>query len=1497
MSANHRIGELQFELSFVSATLEMTHSDALRELVVERLLPVMEQVFDRCAGGDVVWYIDHLELDLGAVTMTALPDVLAQLLGEALEQALEQATHGAAAAQTALPQSAASADLVRLLAYLADGIVAAPQTQGGAGASAVTLPETLLTRVLQHHGNALLAALHTAPQRMQMLARLARQFPQSQLQALLQALDPLHAATVLSQLADLSALLQQIIGDNALLRAAQQAVWEAVLASRLTPSPVVLAVAPLFELAVAAVAAQRQQTLAQAAVQLQHGLPEGRTDAMLVDAGRALALMAASSTLTVRDVLVTGDASAMPPVATATTTHEPMPESMPEANQALMQEPMQQPESAVVAARNQLTSVFMGGHAGAIYEQWQMLQHSHQPLLRSAIRHYAAYGDIREKIAATFPRSLLRDMLVLLAPQLADFNDQLWDDALLRATLDEGADDGAVRWSHWQRNWWRAAMVYLLQQPEQALEQTPEQKPPVPPSAMTPAPAASHTAPVTLDLDAYVSAVMLGAGAAPAAVQARVAVLQQTFGADRRRMVLVQDGALDPSGLPHPAVVAAVAMPHLVAVSQAEDATASPASAVAPSSQPLLADAGSRMPGMPWQQYSVADLERLIHNRVTESSFVDAIIAHGRSARDVHFYYVQVLQALAQNRIVDLELFAQNVAAAANVTEAPAVAPPSNDNGNGNGNGNGNSALQHLDVLDQRSQTQLVSRLAKALMQGNPAMLYSDWDVLLDKHAPLLRQALQHYGINEATLARIAAAFPESMLYDIMVLLAPATAPVWLLLRESLSLPSLAQDAPAQATSALIATTTALSVVLPPAAFIHWKRQLWQAGLQHLLHVPAALTAETIDAAAAASNEPVPTDGIHGVANAVAVAQLMAALMQDAKLNQEAWQQQFLSTWQRLAQQHLTPPPAMATHSAYSAQSTQSATATATLTPVLRSILALITSLVDAPTAVEVAASTVAYAAAAMAATADSPTTLAQQRQALQQLFARLQVDPAWHDPLLHQVLADTGLSASDWEHIVTAYLQAHNEAAVAQLHTFLQAISTQAAALAMAHRPAYFQAVLQALLQQQPVDLDAIAEASTERVAGAAPTITATTTVVAPALAASAPASLPRMLPTPPDVIVTAPTATAALPVSTPLQQPVYLDFLLDADFVGAPGREPEGLSQWLAAAHAQQAPELLPLWQRWASTPAAVTRLLTLLPPTLWPQLARLSPHSATTVQRWRRYVADVADACAEQHRQLSATQLQGLEWAFLAPYLFGVGPVFEPARFANDFLQFLVHQRGLTVTPALTARLRHQMGIAPLAATPQRAATATTEAVHSRNEGDAMGATTIPAGTEIPVANAGLVLTWPFLTRVWETLALTSEKRFINQDAAQRAALLLQVMVDGKSAAPEYQLTLNKLLCGVPLQVPLPQEISVTEQEQDLVEQMLGAMVAHWSALGKTSIQGLRETFLQRPGRLSQREDGWHLQVQHGPFDMLLERLPWGISTVHYPWMEQPLWVKWP
>jgi len=173
---------------------------------------------------------------------------------------------------------------------------------------------------------------------------------------------------------------------------------------------------------------------------------------------------------------------------------------------------------------------------------------------------------------------------------------------------------------------------------------------------------------------------------------------------------------------------------------------------------------------------------------------------------------------------------------------------------------------------------------------------------------------------------------------------------------------------------------------------------------------------------------------------------------------------------------------------------------------------------------------------------------------------------------------------------------------------------------------------------------------------------------------------------------------------------------------------------------------------------------------------------------------------------------------------------------------------------------------------------------------------GIDALPPGELLPVGNAGLVLAAPYLPRLFMMLGLSDERAFTGSEAAERAALLLQLVATGEAAAPEPALVLNKLLCGIDLATPVARALPPTDAERSAVDGLLAAMIQHWKVLGSTSVAGLRETFLQRDGRLQHADEHWQLHVAPRPFDMLIDQLPWGYATVRHPWMKEVLHVEW-
>lgn len=168
--------------------------------------------------------------------------------------------------------------------------------------------------------------------------------------------------------------------------------------------------------------------------------------------------------------------------------------------------------------------------------------------------------------------------------------------------------------------------------------------------------------------------------------------------------------------------------------------------------------------------------------------------------------------------------------------------------------------------------------------------------------------------------------------------------------------------------------------------------------------------------------------------------------------------------------------------------------------------------------------------------------------------------------------------------------------------------------------------------------------------------------------------------------------------------------------------------------------------------------------------------------------------------------------------------------------------------------------------------------------------------PAGGTLWVAQAGLVIVWPFLARLFGALGLVREQRFIDDAARERAVLLSAYLADGRCEWGEQDLLLPKILCGSAWAEPVPTRFELREEEAREAHELLATVVGHWSALGSTSVAGLRQAFLSREGQLRSQESGFVLEIPRAGHDILLDRLPWGIGLVLLPWMQRPLHVEW-
>ncbi len=164
------------------------------------------------------------------------------------------------------------------------------------------------------------------------------------------------------------------------------------------------------------------------------------------------------------------------------------------------------------------------------------------------------------------------------------------------------------------------------------------------------------------------------------------------------------------------------------------------------------------------------------------------------------------------------------------------------------------------------------------------------------------------------------------------------------------------------------------------------------------------------------------------------------------------------------------------------------------------------------------------------------------------------------------------------------------------------------------------------------------------------------------------------------------------------------------------------------------------------------------------------------------------------------------------------------------------------------------------------------------------------------EMYIDNAGLVILWRFLERFFESLALTDEGRFVDGAAQQRAIGLLHTVATGEVDAAEHRVTLNKVLCGLPVTDVFDFGPRISAAESKACEDLVRAVIAQAPILGEMSPDGLRDAFLRRAGVLHSRDGAWLLQVERENYDVVLDRSPWDWQLFRLPWMDTALNVEW-
>lgn len=161
---------------------------------------------------------------------------------------------------------------------------------------------------------------------------------------------------------------------------------------------------------------------------------------------------------------------------------------------------------------------------------------------------------------------------------------------------------------------------------------------------------------------------------------------------------------------------------------------------------------------------------------------------------------------------------------------------------------------------------------------------------------------------------------------------------------------------------------------------------------------------------------------------------------------------------------------------------------------------------------------------------------------------------------------------------------------------------------------------------------------------------------------------------------------------------------------------------------------------------------------------------------------------------------------------------------------------------------------------------------------------------------VENAGIVLLSHWFHRLFSMLGLTENNKFKSKDAQVKAIYVIQHAIYEKTDFPEHELLLNKIMVGWDMKDAVPADVELTEDEKKTTMSMVEGAKNNWPKLKNTSLEGIKQAFLQRAGKLEETEEFYKLTVEEKAYDILLDSLPWNFRIIKFPWMGKRMEVKW-
>ena len=163
---------------------------------------------------------------------------------------------------------------------------------------------------------------------------------------------------------------------------------------------------------------------------------------------------------------------------------------------------------------------------------------------------------------------------------------------------------------------------------------------------------------------------------------------------------------------------------------------------------------------------------------------------------------------------------------------------------------------------------------------------------------------------------------------------------------------------------------------------------------------------------------------------------------------------------------------------------------------------------------------------------------------------------------------------------------------------------------------------------------------------------------------------------------------------------------------------------------------------------------------------------------------------------------------------------------------------------------------------------------------------------------IEDVGLVILHPFLTAFFDTLKMldSEKKQFVSISMQERACHLLKYMTGYRGPHYGHLLMLEKMMCGLPFTYPISKDFKIRPEEEQEINNLLSAVCQHWKPLKGSTTESLQRSFILRHGTLEYADSAWIVRVEGSAIDILLEDLPWEISTILFAWLEPMIFVEW-